>query len=258
MLDKTIMNDNIDQLVSEGEMLSISLFKLSQEGLNSLKKQNVDPTVLPDFNSDYESWYTKCYNLIHMVANYRLSDFVSLYKCENRKTLSIENYCIMDALWGRIWSRGDKVIAEPKDIISKVRMQVKIVASLKTIINDYFYNLNTEIEYDVFDSELDSAYELLKKKFLRSAGVIAGVLLEKHLLNVCNAHSIKIAKKEPTLSDLYNILKDNAIIDLAMWRKLQYLGDIRNLCCHNKGADPTDTQVKDLLDGTKYVLNNII
>lgn len=118
--------------------------------------------------------------------------------------------------------------------------------------------MNTEIEYDIFDSELDSAYELLKKKFLRSAGVIAGVLLEKHLLNVCNAHSIKIAKKEPTLSDLYNVLKDNAIIDLAMWRKLQYLGDIRNLCCHNKGADPTDTQVKDLLDGTKYVLNNII
>lgn len=258
MFDKSTINDNLDKLVTEGELLSISLYKLSQEGLDVLKKQKIDPKSLPDFNSEYEAWYNKCYNLIRMVANYRLNDFVSLYKCENRKTLSTENYCIMDALLGSVWSCGDRVVIQPKDIIGKVKMQVKIVGSLKSTICDYFYNLNTELKYDIFDSELDSAYELLKKKFLRSAGAVAGVVLEKHLLNTCNTHTIKLSKKEPTLADLYNTLKDNGIIDIATWRKLQYLGDIRNLCCHNKNIEPTEIQVKELLDGTKYILSNII
>ena len=257
MLDKAKINDEVDKLVAEGTLLHISIYKLSKEGLAQLKKQNIAPENLPDFNSDYETWYTKCYDLIHNVANYRLNDFVSLYKCENRKTLSLENYCIQDALLGFNLTQYGNLIASPESIIGKVKAQVQIVNSLKTLIIDYFYNLNIEIQYSFFDSELDSAYILLKKKFFRAAGAIAGVVLEKHLQNVCKSHSISIKKKDPTLADCYDILKEQNVLDLIQWRKLQYLGDIRNSCCHNKSVEPTSERVKELLDGTKYIISNL-
>ena len=60
---------------------------------------------------------------------------------------------------------------------------------------------------DLFDSELDAAEALAKKKFLRGAGAMAGVVLEKHLRQVCSNHSVKISKKAPTINDLNDLLK---------------------------------------------------
>jgi hypothetical protein len=42
-----------------------------------------------------------------------------------------------------------------------------------------------------------------------------------------------------------------------MWRKVQYLGDIRNLCSHQKDTEPTEEQVKELIDGVNAVIKNI-
>lgn len=83
---------------------------------------------------------------------------------------------------------------------------------------------------------------------------MTGVLLEKHLKEVCTSHSIPISKKNPTLSDLNELLKSNSIIDTPQWRHISFLADIRNLCSHNKSVDPSSDQVKDLIDGTDKIL----
>jgi hypothetical protein len=74
---------------------------------------------------------------------------------------------------------------------------------------------------------------------------------------VCADHKIAIGKKNPTINDLNQILRDNSVIDIPQWRHITLLGDIRNLCGHHKGADPTDSQIIDLLDGTAKVLKTI-
>ena len=71
---------------------------------------------------------------------------------------------------------------------------------------------------DIFESELDAAGELAKKKFLRGAGAMAGVVLEKHLRQVCSDHSVKILKKASTISYLNDRLKEADVVDVQKWR----------------------------------------
>jgi len=53
------------------------------------------------------------------------------------------------------------------------------------------------------------------------------------------------------------MLKDNNVIDTATWRFIQHLGDLRNLCDHNKDRDPKKEEVDDLLNGVSKATKTI-
>ena len=84
-----------------------------------------------------------------------------------------------------------------------------------------------------------------------------GVVLEKHLRQVCEDHSIRIQKKNPTINDLNELLRGESITDIPQWRHISLLADIRNLCDHNKQKEPTGQQVADLIEGTEKILKTI-
>jgi hypothetical protein len=62
--------------------------------------------------------------------------------------------------------------------------------------------------------------------------------------------------KDPSISDYNDKLKDIAY-DIVEWRRMQHLGDIRNLCDHEKHREPTKEEVEDLVDGTDRAIKNI-
>lgn len=107
------------------------------------------------------------------------------------------------------------------------------------------------------DNELLSTKKLFKKEFYRSAGAICGVLLEKHFSSILLAHGITIKKKDPCISDYNDLLKTEGIYDTVNWRFIQHLGDIRNLCDHNKDRNPTKEEVEELINGTDKVIKTI-
>jgi len=107
------------------------------------------------------------------------------------------------------------------------------------------------VQADLFDSELAASQELLKKGFLRGAGAICGVVLEKHLAQVAENHNVTTRKKNPTISDLNDLLKQSDVLDTPEWRQIQRLGDIRNLCDHNKDREPTKDEVQELISGVE-------
>ena len=113
------------------------------------------------------------------------------------------------------------------------------------------------MQADLFDSELEAAKALVKHGFLRAAGAVAGVVMEKHLAQVCDNHGIPVRKKKATIGDFNEALKDAEVVDLPRRRSNQYLGDIRNLCDHNKDAEPTKEQVNDLVDGVKKITKTL-
>jgi hypothetical protein len=113
------------------------------------------------------------------------------------------------------------------------------------------------VQADLFDSELDAGTELLKNGFTRAAGALAGVVLERHLAQVCDDHKVTIAGKTPTLAVLNDALKNAGVIDVPQWRSIQFLADIRNLCDHGKKTDPTKEQVGDLLAGVAKVTKTV-
>ena len=117
--------------------------------------------------------------------------------------------------------------------------------------------MSFSIRADLFDSELDAANELLKSGFLRASGAMCGVILEKHLGQVCIQHEITLRKNSPTIADYNDALKDASVIDLPTWRYIQHLGDLRNLCCHDKKTEPTKEQATDLLTGTIKITKTV-
>ena len=86
---------------------------------------------------------------------------------------------------------------------------------------------------------------------------MVGVVLERHLQRAAKNHNIPIGKKLPTISDLNDPLKNKGVYGTPVWRKIQLLADIRNLCSHQKTTEPTDEQVEELIAGVNSVIKSV-
>jgi uncharacterized protein (UPF0332 family) len=248
--------DELDKLIKEGELLRISLaidLKLFDEKMEKeLPKIN-----LPNFKEEYERWYSVSMQVIKQVLPDRLSDFVKQYKDEKRKQISVSTYGISDYLIGLQITRGAETIVDGVVTFPKFEQQLNILKSAKARFESSLLDMLEILQADLFDDELDAAKELMKKGFLRGAGAVAGVVLERHLGNVCIKHNLKTGKRASTINDFNQVLKDNSVIDTPMWRFIQHLGDLRNLCDHNKGREPTKEEVNDLISGITKVIKTL-
>lgn len=214
---------------------------------------------LPSFANTYQSWYSESKAMVRQVLPDRLEDFVRHYeKPKSRKEITFENYRIEDCLQGLRVTRGwqKEVVVDSSAAIPHLIQQLAIVAAARERFERSLYDIRQIVLADLFDSELDAAAALSKSKFYRAAGAMAGVVLEKHLIEVSINHNVKAAIK-PTISVLNETLKKADVIDVPQWRFIQHLGDIRNICDHAKTAEPTGEQIEDLLSGVKKVLKTI-
>jgi hypothetical protein len=219
---------------------------------------------LPSFGSDYQTWYSEAKAAVKQLLPDRLSDFVRHYeKPKPRREITAESYRIEDCLQGisitrgREWEIDREKVVGPEAAIPHFRQQLAILKSVTARFDSTLFDIRQLVQADLFDSELDAAQELLKNKFVRAAGALGGVVLERHLVQVCDNHGLRLAKKAPGISDLNNALKEANLIDVPQWRFIQHLGDIRNLCDHSKAAEPTAEQVADLLTGVAKVTKTV-
>ncbi len=240
-----------DEYKKEMDELYVEGLKL-YDALN-IKAGTKEEKDLRYFVYNYEVWYSKALNIVKFFLPDRAEDFAILYKNEKRKSLGLSTYTISDALRG-ISNIGDTY--GPKTASMLVYRQCDIIKACKQQFESRICNVKTTLQADVFDSEIDASKHLLKRGFLRAAGAICGVILEKHFSGVCKNRNIQIKKKSPTIADFNDVLKDN-IYDIVEWRKIQHLGDIRNLCDHNKDREPTKEEVEELISGTDRVIKTI-
>ena len=210
------------------------------------------------FKSNYQSWYSESLVLIKQLLPDRVNDFVKLYeKPKNRKELNHGNYVIEDYLQGLTSSRNGIIKVNTSSAIPQLEQQLYILKSVKERFKSSLFDIKQLTQADLFDSELSSAKELNKKGFSRGAGAIAGVVIEKHFAQVCKNHNINIQKKNPTISDFNDKLKTSEVYDTPVWRKVQPLGDLRNLCDHNKDKEPTKEDVQELIDGVDKLIKTV-
>jgi hypothetical protein len=216
--------------------------------------------TLPSFKGTYQSWYSEAKALVRQVLPDRLSDFTGHYeKPKSRKEITYENYTIEDYLQGLNVTRGyEKTkIVGPDAAIPQFQQQLAILESAKVRFQSSLFDIRQLVWADLFDSELEAAEELAKNKFTRAAGAVAGVVLERHLAQVCDNHTIKLAKKAPTISDFNDALKNANTVDIPQWRFIQHLADIRNLCDHHRTTEPTPEQASDLLAGVRKLIKTL-
>jgi hypothetical protein len=206
----------------------------------------------------YQSWYSEARALLKQLLPDRLDDFARLYeKPKARKSIGYENYRIEDYMQGLTVTLGSETKAGPSAAIPHFSQQLAILKSAEARFKSSLFEIRQLVQADLLDSEIDAARELANHKFLRAAGALAGVVLEKHLAQVCENRALKITKQHPTINDFNQALKDSSAIDMQAWRLNQFLADIRNLCDHDKKLEPTEAQIKDLIDGVAKVTKTL-
>lgn len=214
--------------------------------------------TLPKFNEGYQQWYSESLIVIKLLLPGRLGDFIRLFEKPKtqRKAISYENYVVEDYLQGLVVTRGYDRIVEASAAIPKYNQQLNILKSVKKRFESSLFDIEQLVQADLFDSELEASVELNKNGFGRAAGAIAGVVLESHLLQVCKNHNLEVSKAT-TISTLNDLLKENNIYDVPVWRQVQYLGDLRNKCDHKKTTDPTREEIQGLIDGIEKITKTI-
>lgn len=259
------MESNIDDLKKElqslrrqGHNLYLAMIDDTQGLPDDFKKDlKKDKIKLPNFNSEYDTWYSESLSLIKQLLPDRVDDFIKQYKQEKRKEIDYLTYGISDYLLGVKVTRTHMKTVDQSAAVGKMELQNSILKAVEKRFESKLFDIQDVLQSDMFDSELDAGRELTKKGFVRGAGAIAGVVLEKHLGHVCSTHELKSRKKRPTISDYYQLLKDNEIIDTPKWRFIQHLGDLRNLCDHSKDREPTKEDALELIEGVEKVIKTV-
>lgn len=260
--------NDLKLLIDKGDKLDVSIkYQCYPENVRkqikaALKDDNKVKDYIKNilsFNKEYQSWYSESLVLVKQLLPDRLSDFIKLFeKPKTRKSIEYGNYVIEDFLQNLTVTSGlgEKRVG-PEGAVSQFEQQLNILKSIERRFESSLFDIRQLVQADLFDSELDAAKELNKNKFSRGAGAIAGVVLEKHLAQVFLNHNLTISKKNPSISDFNDGLKSSGIYDTPTWRKIQHLGDIRNLCDHSKDREPKKEEVEDLILGVESIIKTV-
>lgn len=266
MTNLTKYKDDLKQLLDTAKVISQDLEYryYSQEKIKKLDKeeQALIKKLNLFFETHYQSWYTEALAVVKQLIPDRLVEFIDLYKGDGkRKDITATSFNIQDWLKGSRVSAnrytGEKPFDDYAAVVMRFNNQRQILASAEKRFTSSLLDIKQLVQADFFDSELDVSKELIKKGFYRAAGVICGVIIEKHLAQVCSNHNVTIAKRNPTIADLNDSLKSSEVIDISSWRFIQRLGDLRNLCGHNKDKEPTKEDTTELIEGTDKLIKTI-
>lgn len=258
---------DLKRLIQEGGQLRLAIeFEYFPEKLlTEFKRREIKIPEemfdkLPKFGDRYQGWYSESLVLIRQLLPDRASDFIKLYeRPKNRKQITAENYTIEDHLHGLyINSNVGEILVDGRAAIPRVQQQLSILEAVLRIFESSLFSIRQLVQADLFDSELEAAKELSKRGFVRAAGAVAGVVLEKHLALVSKNHNLIINKKAPTINDYNQLIKDADVIEIPDWRFIQRLGDLRNLCDHDKGREPGREEILELIEGVEKVIKRVL
>jgi hypothetical protein len=260
--------EQISALITQGSNLLDSLqnewhpkeFKIALKNQMAFEDVQVDNLLksLPNFKAEYQKWYSKAQSVVKIVIPDRYLDFNSHYEYKgSRKEIDFQNYMIRDYLQGLVVTSRGETKVNGSAAIPEFSQQLNILRAAKDAIGSVILNIRQVLQAEMFDSELASAVGLAKAGFLRASGAVCGVVLEKHLIQVCDTHAIVIKKKNPGISDLNELLKEAGVISVPQWRFIQHLGDIRNICDHAKSQEPKTAEIDDLTAGTSKIIKTV-
>jgi len=230
------------------ERIRKELESLIEEGSQLFRNLKTKNAV--NFRSGYQAWYTRSLAVVKQLIPERLDEFTRLYY-DKDVTYTIARY--LRGGYSAYSARDARVGAN-----NRFLQQYLILESAQTRLDDILTNIHGIVQAEILDNELDAATELWRAGHIRSAGTIAGVVLERHLAKVCSSRNLSSRKKKPTLSDWNDVLKDASVYDIPTWRGIQRLADIRNLCTHPKDRDPTKEEVDELIRGVERITKTIL
>ncbi len=134
----------------------------------------------------------------------------------------------------------------------EIRQIQHLIGSIPSYMEGRLYDLELGLAQEFTRDQLVEAEVLLKARHTRAAGAMAGVLLERHLKLLCDRSQspIKYASKA-TISTLNDSLWKASVYKQTEWRRVQWMGDVRNECDHANATEPERKDVQKLIHDVK-------
>ena len=202
------------------------------------------------FISRYHQWYAVSLALVEANMLSRRDELVLIHQGNNKSSES--------SMLGYL--RDDfMTLNEQFAMTRKIRQMMGIIGSVPNYLEGRLHDLELELAQAYVGQELLEAEVLLKAGHIRAAGAIAGVLLEGHLKLLCDRHVPPIKYgKDDGISKLNEKLKNEGVYDVAQWRKVQWMGDVRNKCDHAGTDDPRPQDIADLIAETRKFISLVV
>lgn len=203
-------------------------FKLEQDGI-SIKNTFYTSTGMVSIkcldNELLQKWQTKAKNLLILCCGENSIQYREFVNVENKKSLDYPS----------IFERQNSIL----------------IATKEDLEDDFLTSIKSLIQAEIFDNELEQSKELLKSNYYVASAVIAGVVLENGLRELCNRENLEIGKLDKMNSDLakkgiYNKLQQKRITSLA---------DIRNSAAHGKNNEFTKSDVERMIEEIEQFLS---
>lgn len=254
---------DLDELIKLGSnmVLDLTLREVERRGKLDKDKAELKRKIGGSFEENYQQWFTEARSVLKQLLPDRLVEFDSYYRTDpKRKEMNLLTYTIQDWLMGLRSGKeytGTKYFDDFAVVSSRLSTQLAVLTSVQRRFESTLFEIRQLVQADLFDSELEGAREILSKGFLRAAGIMAGVVLEKHLAEVTHNHGVSVKKQHRGISDYNDLLKNEGVLDVPLWRMVQRLADLRNLCGHKKQREPTKAEIEELIDGVAKISKTV-
>ena len=225
---------------------------LHQEG-SALAKALTEDEEMP-FEDGYQCWYSKALPLIKSLALDRYTEFQSYYLVDpkygwyNSGAFVIQDYF-----------RGRDMLDENFDArggaVRCFRHQLAILKSVAERLAWGQLDTDEQAERGLQLAFLETARNLMGVD-ARAAGVVAGSILESYLKKLAAKHRLKFRKQAPPLREYMDALHGAKVLDIPVHAQATWLAEIAGRATA-EGEAPTKLQVRDLIDGTRWLITNI-
>ena len=130
------------------------------------------------------------------------------------------------------------------------RVKAVFLAAKEDYEGGYLNTVRNLVQAEVFGSELEQASELLAAGYAPAAAVIAGVVLETNVRNLCTDHGIAHGKLDKMNADLAKAGLYNSI----QQKRITAMAGIRNAAAHGNTAEFNAGDVKGMIDDVERFL----
>jgi hypothetical protein len=212
------------------------------------------PPETTDFEGRYQSWYSRALPLMKALALDRYVEFQSFYVVDPRYPWGDRNaYVIQDYFRGRESVAGS---FEPAEETTRCfKNQLAILKSVSDRLAWSALDSEDQAERGLQLALLETARDLMAID-ARSAGAMAGKVLELYLRKLAAKHKLRFRKDRPPTREIVDALHAAKVFDIPVHAQAIWLAEIDQRS-RSEGEPPTKPQVRDLIDGSRWLITNI-
>jgi hypothetical protein len=185
---------------------------------------------------------TKKYHQTEYVAGNYVDDNLLLnWRVKSRNIIS--QACGIESEHYRQFIKSEEgyMMSTTFDILN--RLKAVFLAAKEDYEGGYLNSIRNLIQAEVFGNELEQAKELLSAGYAPAAAVIAGVVLETTLRQLCTDKGLSVGKLDRMNSELAK----EGTYNLLVQKRITALADIRNNAAHGHPGQFKESDVSDMI-----------